>query len=258
MVESFLALVQLEIEDGLVEENSSRIEAYIERLNADLVAFPELSLSGKIDDRDRGFKLAEDCEKELDRLDEICREIGCLAVVGAPEARGNELYNSAFVLGLGKRVSYRKMHLISISPYRGISFREKEVFSRGNKPLVFETRAGKFGIEICYDLRFPELSRKLARMGAHAIINIGMFPRERIDHWVVLSRARAIENQIFFLSVNRAGANFGNTVAFDPAGNCLGELEEKEDVLTIRADVAREVEEARKLLFFLNDLNPYL
>lgn len=82
---------------------------------------------------------------------------------------------------------------------------EDKHFVQGNELKTFKTKYGEIGIELCYDIRFPELTRKLTLLSAKIIFIPSEFPRPRLDHWITLLKARAIENQIFVVAVNRIG-----------------------------------------------------
>ncbi len=114
---------------------------------------------------------------------------------------------------------------------------ETGVHEAGTEPVVF--RLGEFTVAplICYDLRFPELFREAARRGADLMVVIAAWPEIRIDHWVTLLRARAIENLAFVVGVNRTGREPGHTcggrsVVVDPHGKVLADAGTAETVMT--------------------------
>jgi predicted amidohydrolase len=93
---------------------------------------------------------------------------------------------------------------------------------------VAETSVGKIGVFICYDLRFPELARRLAVEGAEILVVPGEWPKPRQEHWRALLRARAIENQLFVIAANCCGFVgkldfFGMSMIIDPKGELLAE-----------------------------------
>jgi predicted amidohydrolase len=158
-----------------------------------------------------------------------------------------------------KRGVYPKAHLFP-------PIREDEHFSPGDRLAVVDAPWGKTGLAICYDLRFPELFRSYALKGVKVQLLSAAFPRPREDHWGVLVRARAIEDQMFMLAVNRVGAQefprtgrveyFGRSLIVDPGGKVLAEGSDgKEELLTAEIDLSL-VERLRRKLPVLQDRRP--
>jgi omega-amidase len=130
---------------------------------------------------------------------------------------------------------YAKVHPFSFG-------REPERFRGGDEVLTFNWHCDRRRLRVCpavcYDLRFPELFRLGMLAGAEVIAIGANWPDQRQTHWSALLRARAIENQCYALGVNRTGndphlAYAGGTVAYDPKGDCIGELTDEEDVLSV-------------------------
>ena len=130
------------------------------------------------------------------------------------------------------RAVYRKIHLfdVDLSASGGGTFAESDTYEPGKEVVVAETDFGGVGLSVCYDLRFPELYRELARQGAEWIAVPSAFTRETgKDHWEVLLRARAIENQAFVLAPAQCGrhsedrASHGRSLIIDPWGVILAQ-----------------------------------
>jgi predicted amidohydrolase len=151
-----------------------------------------------------------------------------------PEAiRGDRrVYNTCVLVNdTGEIVAtYRKMHLfdVDLRAQGGRSYRESEAVEPGSELVVAETPFGGLGLSICYDLRFPELYRALAARGARCLAVPSAFTRETgRDHWEVLLRARAIENQAFVFAPAQFGehapgrASYGRSMIVDPWGLVL-------------------------------------
>jgi predicted amidohydrolase len=105
---------------------------------------------------------------------------------------------------------------------------EDRSFDSGDSWLLVESSVGKIGVFICYDLRFPELARRLAIEGAEILVVPGEWPKPRQEHWRTLMRARAIENQLFVVAANCCGMTgkldfFGMSMIIDPKGELLAE-----------------------------------
>src|SRR3954471_9547277 len=183
----------------------------------------------------------------LAAMQELARAAGTWLLLGGfPErAAGNKIRNSAVLLDpSGAVVSvYRKMHLFDVDVPGGRRFRESEAIEPGGAPVVAETPWGGLGLSICYDIRFPELYRALAAGGARIVALPSAFTVETgKDHWHVLLRARAIENQVFLLAPAQFGvhgpnrSSYGHALVIDPWGVVLAECGDHEGIALARLD----------------------
>jgi predicted amidohydrolase len=168
-------------------------------------------------------------------LSSLARKHGVWLLGGSfPEAMAgdNRVYNTSVLLSPSGEVvaHYRKIHLfdVDLSSAGGGAFRESDSIARGEEVVVAETPFGPLGLSICYDLRFPELYRRMAERGARWIAVPSAFtPETGRDHWEVLLRARAIENQCFVVAPAQCGrhgpdrASFGRSLIIDPWGLVL-------------------------------------
>jgi predicted amidohydrolase len=146
------------------------------------------------------------------------------------ELDGERVFNTSVLFDReGELVAtYRKIHLFDADPPGGLPSRESFVYSAGDQVVTAETEFGRAGLSICYDLRFPELYRSLAVQGATILFVPAAFRFETgKDHWDVLVRARAIEDQAFVVAAGQWGTwgppgrerrNFGNSLVVDPWG----------------------------------------
>ncbi|MBD3341894.1 MAG: hypothetical protein GF353_22515 [Candidatus Lokiarchaeota archaeon] len=206
-----IVLVQLEIEDGNKERNLINALDILNRISSttelpDIVCFPELFTTGY--DLKNVKQYAEVFPgKTIEKILNI--STGKFSVIGTIlEREDDNYYNTAFILDkLGIMVGkYRKVHLFS-------PMLEKEFLSPGNTIDVFELPSLsklKVGIAVCYDLRFPEVFRKLALQGAEIIFVPSEFPNPKEEVWRTLLRARAIENQLYIVAINRIGQGMAN------------------------------------------------
>jgi deaminated glutathione amidase len=128
------------------------------------------------------------------------------------------------------RARYRKIHLFDVQIPGGQQFRESDSIGAGDAPVVAETPWGGLGLSICYDLRFPELYRELSRRGARLLAVPAAFTRETgKDHWHVLLRARAVENQMYLFAPAQWGfhggkrSSYGHALVVDPWGVVIAE-----------------------------------
>ncbi|HEY0714689.1 MAG TPA: carbon-nitrogen hydrolase family protein, partial [Polyangia bacterium] len=163
------------------------------------------------------------------------------------ENQPNRLGNTAVLLGPegDVRATYRKVHLFDVEIPGGHRFCESDSVLPGDQPAVADTPWGGLGLSICYDLRFPELYRRLVSAGARVIAVPAAFTRETgKDHWHVLLRARAIENQIYVFAPAQWGfhggnrSSYGHAMVVDPWGVVLAECGERDGYALAPIDFA--------------------
>jgi len=163
--------------------------------------------------------------------------------------------------------TYRKIHLFDADPPGAVPSRESLAYSAGDQVVTAETEFGRVGLSICYDVRFPELYRTLAMQGATIFFVPAAFRYETgVDHWDVLLRARAIEDQAFVIAAAQWGSwgpqdkerrNFGNSLVADPWGRVIARAPQGVGVTLAELDLA-EVSRVREILPALQHrrLNP--
>ena len=171
--------------------------------------------------------------------------------------RGGKIFNTAAVFDRkGACIAeYDKMHLFT-------PMGEDGFYARGDHICVFSLDGIKCGVIICYDLRFPELTRRLSLDGIEMLFVVSQWPRERIAHFRCLTAARAIENQIFVVNCNSCSAAdstvYGGTSAvIDPLGRTLALAEETEEILSAECDM-NLAEEVRGSMPVFRDRHPGL
>ena len=266
MKETFkIALAQISCLRGNKKANLQKIEEYAKKAkekNAELVVFPELSLTGYTV-RDEVYELAEKIPgPSTSAIEKLTREIGIHIIFGMPELSEKTeatVYNSAVLIGpeglIGK---YRKMYL----PTHSV-FEEKRYFRPGHDVGAFETELGKIGIIICYDLFFPEVSRLTRLEGAKLIVCISASPAVRRTYFETLTTARAIENAAFLAYVNLVGVEdglqfWGGSRLIGPNGNIIAKAEyDKESLVTGEVNYA-EIRPVEIFVPTLRDLRPDL
>ena len=240
--------VQLAPRFGDVPGNLRRIRNLVRSGRADLWVLPELCATGyAFRSRAEAWSLAEPLggrtEQELQR---IATEGNAVLVAGFCERQGRRLFNSALVLGPKGRIGvYRKTHLFQ---------EEKRIFRPGDSLPLFRTPVGPLGVLICYDWRFPEAARTLARKGALVLAHPAnlVFP-----HAPDAMVTRALENRVFCVTAGRTGVErglrfFGGSQAAAPSGKVLFRMSTEEEGVRVAAiDTA---EAADKLLTPLNHL----
>ena len=166
------------------------------------------------------------------------------------------IYNTAYVFDRsGKQIAkHRKMHLFDIDVKGGQYFRESDTLTAGNEVTVFDTEFGKLGICICYDLRFPELSRLMVDEGARVILCPAAFNMTTGPmHWELLFRQRAVDQQVFTIGTSPARDlqasyhAYGHSIIVDPWGRVLMEMDETEQVRVTQIDLS-EIDAVREQL----------
>lgn len=230
------AAVQFHVELGDVEANLAKAMAALMRArqqDARLAVLPEMWSTGY--DYKQLPVLAEETPRVVEALRKITAELGMVTVGSLAEKENGAIYNTAYVIDRGEvRGTYRKLHLFS-------TMGEDRYLAAGDSTLVVDTSVARLGVAICYDLRFPELFRKLALEGAEILCLPAEWPKPRQDHWRTLLRARAIENQLFVAAANCCGLQgkldfFGMSLLLAPRGEVLAEAGETDTELTALFD----------------------
>lgn len=218
---------------------------------AELAVLPEnFALLGE-DERDK-FAVAESLDGGGPILtamrEAAARHHLALVLGGFPEKKSDtHVYNTAIHLdrdGVVREV-YRKIHLFDVAIPDGASYRESATVAPGDAPVVAATPFGGLGLSVCYDVRFPELYRRLAADGARVLAVPAAFTLHTgRDHWHVLLRARAVENLCFVLAAAQYGRHnakrvtYGHSCIVDPWGQILAEVGDHEGVAVAELDFA--------------------
>ena len=219
---------------------------------AKLAVLPEMWSSGY--DYRQLAELAQQTPHILDALCATSAELGLTIVGSLAEPDGDKVCNTAWVIDQGSIVGkYRKLHLFS-------TMGEDRFLHAGEKYLVVDTSIGRLGIAICYDLRFPELFRRMALDGAEIICLPAEWPKPRQEHWRTLLRARAIENQLFVVAANCCGVQgkldfFGMSLILSARGEVLAEAGEIDSCITAGFDFA-EMADYRQQIPCYRDRRP--
>ncbi|NOY13347.1 MAG: carbon-nitrogen family hydrolase [Deltaproteobacteria bacterium] len=246
------AAIQFEISLGYIDANLDTAAAALQRVadkGARLAVLPEMWSCGY--DYRNLKALAKETPRVLEKLQILCRKFKLVTVGSLPEVENGKIYNTAYVIDNGELLSsYRKLHLFS-------TMREDEYLTAGQRAVVAETSVGKLGLAICYDLRFPELFRKLTLAGAEIICIPAEWPKPRQEHWQNLLRARAIENQLFVIAANCCGIQgkldfFGLSQLISPLGTILQLAQENNTELVSDFDFS-EMEKYRAQINVLAD-----
>ncbi|KXK59700.1 hydrolase [Micromonospora rosaria] len=168
---------------------------------------------------------------------EVARRLGIWVVAGSFHETGPDpahTYNTSLVFDRSGALaaSYRKIHLYDVEIPGRVSYLESATVAAGDQPVVVTVEGLRVGLSICYDLRFPELYRQLATEGGAQLLVVpaAFMMHTGRDHWEVLLRARAIENQCFVAAAGQTGDHepgrtcFGRSMVVDPWGTVLGQV----------------------------------
>jgi Predicted amidohydrolase len=232
-------------------ENVSKAIEMIEQASekgADIVVLPEMFNCPY-----NSSKFSEYSEVICDSItiksiSEIAQKLGIYIVAGSiPEGEESRIYNTCVIFDRkGKIIGrHRKMHLFDIDVEGKIRFMESEVLSSGNEVTVVDTEFCKIGIAICYDIRFPELSRLMALEGAEVIIIPGAFNMVTGPaHWELLIRTRALDNQVYLAAaspsrdIDSTYIAYGNSMVASPWGDIVARAGVDEEIIIADVDLA--------------------
>ena len=260
-----IALAQISSKREDKEANFEKIENLTikaKEKGADLVIFPEMSLTGYVV-RDQFYELAETIPgPTVEKAEELAKKTGMHIIFGMPELSEKTqatVFNTAVFVGpkgfIGK---YRKMYL----PTHSV-FEEKRYFRAGYQTAAFQTEVGNIGLCICYDIFFPEVIRLTRLKGAQLIVCISASPAVRRSYFETLTCARAIENTAYLAYVNLAGVQdglqfWGGSRLVGPSGDVLAKAKyDEEDFVICEVDY-RDLKAAETFIPTLRDLRPEL
>jgi predicted amidohydrolase len=165
----------------------------------------------------------------------------------------NRVYDTSFVIDkTGKVIStYRKIHL-----YDALGFRESDKMTSGSKiTKPVKTSIGKVGMMICYDLRFPEMSRSLASSGSEVLVAPSAWVKGDMkeEHWITINKTRAIENGCYVIAPDQVGNIYcGRSVVVDPYGKILLDMKKKQGIGYVNIEL-KKIKQIRKVLPLLKN-----
>ncbi|MEV4202273.1 carbon-nitrogen hydrolase family protein [Micromonospora globbae] len=182
----------------------------------------------------------------------VARRLGMWLVAGSFHEAGPDpehTWNTSLVFDRtgALAASYRKIHLYDVEIPGRVSYRESATVAPGDQPVVVTVEGVRVGLSICYDLRFPELYRRLATDGGAQVLVVpaAFMLHTGRDHWEVLLRARAIENQCYVLAAGQIGDHepgrtcFGRSMVVDPWGTVLAQAPDEPGVTFAELDLDR-------------------
>lgn len=234
-------------------ENVRTVKTYLEKIkdeNPDFVILPERFCCPY---QTENFPIY--AEKEggpvWQQLSGYAKQYGIYLIGGSmPEkdAEGN-VYNTSYIFDReGKQIGkHRKVHLFDIDVKGGQTFKESDTLTAGDSDTVFDTEFGKIGVMLCFDIRFPELSRMMVNDGAKVIFVPAAFNMTTGPaHWELSFRTRALDNQIYMVGcapardVSAGYISWGHSIVTDPWGRVIDMLDEKKGILLAELDMDYE------------------
>ncbi len=226
------------------------------RQGARYVLTPEMT---NVLDRDRQRLLAavtaEDSDPALARFRALAQELGIYLHIGSMAIRltdaEDRVANRGFLIGPASDIlaRYDKIHMFDVDLAGGESYRESRLYRPGDRAVAADLPWTRLGLTICYDVRFPQLHRALAKAGAEVLAVPAAFTRTTGEaHWHVLLRARAIETGAWVIAAAQGGSHedgretYGHSLVVDPWGRVVAEAEREPGVILAEIDP----EESRK------------
>lgn len=234
-------------------ENVRTVKTYLEKIkdeNPDFVILPEMFCCPY---QTENFPIyaEEEGGPIWQQLSAYAKQYGVYLIGGSmPEkdAEGN-VYNTSYIFDReGKQIGkHRKVHLFDIDVKGGQTFKESDTLTAGDSDTVFDTEFGKIGVMLCFDIRFPELSRMMVNDGAKVIFVPAAFNMTTGPaHWELSFRTRALDNQIYMVGcapardVSAGYISWGHSIVTDPWGRVIDMLDEKKGILLAELDMDYE------------------
>ncbi|MFF8610606.1 carbon-nitrogen family hydrolase [Streptomyces sp. NPDC015346] len=238
------SLIQIAVDpDEPVESRRARVAGLVreERAAADLVVLPELWPMGAFAYESFAAESEPLRGPTYEAMAAAARDAEVWLHAGSiVEAAGGALYNTSLVFAPDGTLTatYRKIHRF------GFDKGEAVMMAAGDELVTVGLPGLTVGVGTCYDLRFPELFRGLVDAGAQAFVVPAGWPARRREHWTLLARARAVENQAYMLACGTAGTHAGveqagHSIVVDPWGEVLAEAGPDEEVLRVTLDPAK-------------------
>jgi deaminated glutathione amidase len=243
------------------QKNLAKIINYIAesaKKGADLVAFPEFMMfytTSKQSPRELA-SMAESMDGNFVNAIKAAAKANSIQIVGTlyeKSKKNDRVYDTSFLISKkGALLTvYRKIHL-----YDALGFLESKKLIPGSKiePPI-RTSAGKIGMLICYDLRFPEMSRALASSGSEILIAPSAWVQGKMkeEHWITINRARAIENGCYVVSPDQVGNIYcGRSLVVDPYGKILLDMKKRQGIGVVDMSIDKIKETRRKMPLLKN------
>jgi predicted amidohydrolase len=242
----------------VIEKSFDNIKALVAKAKQkpDFIVLPEMFMSPY--ETDKFIDYAQNDESEAIKfLKDLAKENQAYIIGGSvPELFEEKLFNTTYIIDPSENIihKYRKIHLFQIKYPSGKSFNESDVLTQGESLGVFNTKYGKMGVMICFDVRFPYLATKLMNALCQVIFIPGAFNDYTGPlHWQTTLRARAIDNQLFVIGCSPSKTSFGNynsyghSIVIDPLGQVIEELDGYEGIIEVTINLNKICDVREKL-----------
>lgn len=231
-----------------VFQNVETIRQAIESANAEIYLFPELFLTSY---GCRSFD-AEALSKAEESIADISEEKGVAIAMGMPTIRSGKAYNSLVFFTPDSKTRYDKLYLANFAPY------DEGIFEPGSRPTMVDWKGLKIGLEVCYDVMFPEIHRHYAKKGADLILVASASAEKSRNAMETVVPARSFENTVYTAFCNNigmgpAGKIYGGSAIFSPLGQKIDQLGDTEGIVLAYID-SEEITAARSARHHLQDL----
>jgi len=228
---------------------------------AELVAFPEFMMfyTNSSQTSNQLANLAETINGSFVNTIANAAKENHIQIVGSfyeKSRKKNQVYDTSFVINKSGKVisTYRKIHL-----YDALGFRESDKMISGSKiTKPVKTSIGKIGMMICYDLRFPEISRSLAVAGSEILIVPSAWVKGNMkeEHWITINKTRAIENGCYVIAPDQVGNIYcGRSIVVDPYGKILLDMKKKQGIGYVNIEL-KKIKQIRRILPLLKNRRP--
>ncbi|HHW47051.1 MAG TPA: carbon-nitrogen hydrolase family protein [Clostridiaceae bacterium] len=214
---------------------------------ADIVSLPEMFICPYNSSLFPEYVEEAENSRTLNVISDAASRFGVYVIAGSiPEKSSGKIYNTCFVFDKNGSIigRHRKLHLFDIDIPGKIVFKESETLTAGDQITVIDTEFCRIGIAICYDIRFPELSRLMALEGAKFIVVPGAFNMTTGPaHWEILGRTRALDNQVYVALISPARNEkasyvaYGNSMVCDPWGSIIAKAGIHEEIIYAQIDL---------------------
>ena len=255
-----IAIVQLKASTNK-ETNLKKILEFIKKAakqKAKLVAFPEFMMFYTTSSQTPAklASLAETIQGKFVASIANAANENSIEVVGTfyeKSKKKNRVYDTSFLIDkTGKIIStYRKIHL-----YDALGFRESDKLQAGSKIIKpSKSSIGKLGMLICYDLRFPEMSRILASAGSEILVapSAWVKGKNKEEHWITINKTRALENGCYVIAPDQVGNIYcGRSIVVDPFGKVLLDMKKRQGIGFVDISLDK-VKETRRILPLLKN-----
>lgn len=249
-----VGFIQYQITDGKNHENQKKLFVHLQKIvkkKPDLILLPEICIGGPVK-KDRRNEVSLIYKTLVDDLQIFAQKHHVWIYGSVFEKTAGKFYNTGVLIDAAGKIKahYQKNHLFR---FEG----EHKILAAGKKTTLVKTPWGKTALLICYDIRFPELLRKMTFQGARMALVCAQWPASRTEHWLTLLKARAIENQIFIFACNRTGTKRGltyngNSCIITPWGEIAFRLNGTKTMGTHTIDL-KLIDEIRTQYPFLRD-----